>query len=575
MRSGRRLVWILAAQLLLLAGIAAGVFLAPWLPVPDGVPRMQLGGEHRGELTMEDPWNLKDGSRYERVRVELQPGPVVAFDLSGSFPGELSLYGPGGDLVARTAGAVTPDPSAPSVGLQLGHRVREQGLHTLVISARNEHGFGPYTLRARALQTVDGGDLGVGAGVQGWLESGANRYRLRVDQAERYRISLSSQAFDALLRIGGAGLDLEDDDGGGNLDSRLVAYLQPGEYEVVAGAVGETATGLYTLAVELDPFPDNVRVRNDGPLRPEDPVSGWLQGVANRYVLEVPEAAWYTVELRSEDFDALLRLSGEGVDLEDDDGGGDSDSRIEAVLMPGTYEVAAGAWGDGGHGLYTVTVSVAPVAEGLSLRESGPLALDEPVSGWHAGSGHTYTLEVTESGGYVLDLVSDAFDTYLELSGPGVSLEDDDGGGGSDSRISAVLEPGLYEVRVRSYADMGSGLYTLTVTRGTEQHGMVLRQGGEVVLGETMSGTLAGDPVVYGLRLDAPTGVRIELRSSAFDALLTVSGGPEGIELVDDDGAGGTDSRVSRVLPPGDYLIQVEGFGGMAFGDYELSIGTE
>jgi len=78
------------------------------------------------------------------------------------------------------------------------------------------------------------------------------------------------------------------------------------------------------------------------------------------------------------------------------------------------------------------------------------------------------------------------------------------------------------------------------------------------------------------LRAEAGQRVEVTLRSSDFDAYLAVVQGRdcasgESIET-DDDGAGGTDSRVELTLGSGPYSIRVNTLGGGETGSYTLSV---
>lgn len=107
-----------------------------------------------------------------------------------------------------------------------------------------------------------------------------------------------------------------------------------------------------------------------------------------------------------------------------------------------------------------------PAPDLSQMTNDGPLSLDEAVTGWlEAGASNTYTLEVVSAGEYTLDLRSDDLDTVLEIEGRGLSLEDDDGGDGTNSRLSQGLAAGSYEVRVRSFGNDGAGTYTLNTRR--------------------------------------------------------------------------------------------------------------
>ena len=194
---------------------------------------------------------------------------------------------------------------------------------------------------------------------------------------------------------------------------------------------------------------------------------GWLQGRAATHALEVAETARYSLALSSDDFDALLELTGNGVSRSDDDGGGGTNSLIDTVLAPGSYTLRVQAYGgDEATGLYTLEASSQPAPDLSQMTNDSPLALDETVTGWlETGTPNTYTLEVVSAGEYTLDLRSDEFDTVLEIDGRGLSLEDDDGGDGTNSRLSQRLAAGSYEVRVRSFGNDSTGSYTLTARR--------------------------------------------------------------------------------------------------------------
>ncbi len=69
-------------------------------------------------------------------------------------------------------------------------------------------------------------------------------------------------------------------------------------------------------------------------------------------------------------------------------------------------------------------------------------------------------------------LTSSAFDTYLYLIGPSgtVIAQNDDGGGGTNSRIPAssgyytLPSTGTYIIEVTSYAVNATGIYTLSLS---------------------------------------------------------------------------------------------------------------
>ena len=106
--------------------------------------------------------------------------------------------------------------------------------------------------------------------------------------------------------------------------------------------------------------------------------------------------------------------------------------------------------------------------------------------------------------------------------------------------------------------------------------------------GETLRGTLSGSDAVLDdgsfydcFTLRARPGERLEvtLRSADFDAYLAVlegrscAAGASGES--DDDGAGGTDSRVGITLGDGAYSIRANSLGGGETGRYGLVVVIE
>jgi hypothetical protein len=131
----------------------------------------------------------------------------------------------------------------------------------------------------------------------------------------------------------------------------------------------------------------------------------------------------------------------------------------------GEHQVTLAA--TGGAGSYDLTYWVA--TEGGSGGEQGGgtrLALGRPVQGVLPPGQRfvDYSLNIRQRRAVVIDLESADFDAFLYLIRDGIELtRDDDGGEGLNSRITTVLEPGAYTVRVGSFADSGAGQFSLVV----------------------------------------------------------------------------------------------------------------
>ena len=179
-----------------------------------------------------------------------------------------------------------------------------------------------------------------------------------------------------------------------------------------------------------------------------------------------------------------------------------------------------------------------------------------------------------------VDLRSSDFDAYLRVVGPGLGtgLTDDDGGDGLNSRLCFQVPEGGETRVVASALSDGTGSFEIAVasageeacegdTEASDPAALVPRS--LLAVGQTGEGVLSdSDTRLYGAlaqawRLQGTAGsdVTLDLRSTDFDAYLTVLG--PGLEtLTDDDGAGGCDSRVTFTFPEtGDYQVVVSTLG--------------
>ena len=205
-------------------------------------------------------------------------------------------------------------------------------------------------------------------------------------------------------------------------------------------------------------------------IRDGQPVQAWaLQGLAG-------ETA--TIRLESDDFDAYLFVFGPGMGeaMSDDDSGGGLNSELTVWFAEtGTYTIGASALSAGSTGSYTLTVTepmdrmdmidlstdgrllrMGSNARGM-LTQADPVIDGQPVQAWafEARAGDFATIE----------LMSDDFDSYLFLVGPGLPepLSDDDGGEGLNSRLGISFPAdGVYRV-VASSLGGATGTFTLSI----------------------------------------------------------------------------------------------------------------
>lgn len=184
-------------------------------------------------------------------------------------------------------------------------------------------------------------------------------------------------------------------------------------------------------------------------------------------------------------------------------------------------------------------------------------------------------------------LRSNDFDAYLGVvegrncpSG-GTSETDDDGAGGTDSRLQMTLGSGPYSIRANSLSDGEVGRYTLTV------EGLAaVRMPDPVYLGRASSqrfGDLAaGDAIAadesyfdcYTFDIRAGQTIGIGLTSQDFDAFLSLHDGgrcDSEIQSDDDSLGSGTDAYIEHTFDrSGRYSIRANSLGSGETGRYGL-----
>lgn len=316
-----------------------------------------------------------------------------------------------------------------------------------------------------------------------------------------------------------------------------------------------------------------------------------------------------------EDFEALL----DGVDDLEDIASDGADSIVDSIVgSPGVVGTSPGAVTLPGavEGFEPLIEDFEPGFEiepdftdevflGTSTFASGPI---DPIEGTLL-EGTFDTLEYEADGGDQLVISLEAangsdLDSFLRVFTPdGQVLENDDAfdeqglGGSLDSRVTVTpANPGFYFIEIRSFQNLSSGDYTLTIEgaatdaleapavedRATplvdDEPGTVDILTGSV---EPISGTLdvGGFNIVSYTAVDASSEIVITLEGddgAQIDPFLRVTG-PDGQLLLNDDAdvplPDAFDSQV--VFSPGSagtYLIEVRSFSDSSGGDYTLTI---
>jgi hypothetical protein len=325
-----------------------------------------------------------------------------------------------------------------------------------------------------------------------------------------------------------------------------------------------------------------------------------------------------TITLKSSAFDAYLafgKMVGGQFDADetDDDSGGGTDAQVEVTLpADGEYTIRANTLAADETGAYTLSVASGPTPASVPATAAvrGEVRVGQTVSGSLSASDakadddsyyQLWTFPGRAGQTVTIDLKSSAFDAYLAVgrmqNGEFDQDEsDDDSGGGTDARV--VFTPsadGTYAIRANTLSEGETGAYTLTVAAGgtapvrssssTSSSASPTAIVGTIRPGLTVSAALTssdaklGDDSYYrDYTYQGRAGERltVTLRSAAFDTYLHVGRLDNGRFVsidTDDDGAGGTDSKLEVTLPSdGTYVIRANSLSAGASGAFTLTL---
>ncbi|MCL2048339.1 MAG: hypothetical protein FWG87_06390 [Defluviitaleaceae bacterium] len=252
------------------------------------------------------------------------------------------------------------------------------------------------------------------------------------------------------------GLIESDDDGNGDLNSRIVVYLdEETTYTIFAGYYDDE-DGQYTLSVITLEAESNI------------PANGGTADVAGTtaYSFRPNSSGMWTIETSNEIeyCDPYLWLYvPEGLIASDDDGAGGSNARMVVYLdAETTYTILAGYYGGGdGNGQYTLTVGKHEVNSSIPAGGGSVTVTGTTEYSFTPDSSGRWTIETSNE--------TEDCDPYLWLyGGHGTIAEDDDSGDYPNASITMYLEAGeMYVIRA-GYYGYDDGGYTLTVGRGNE-----------------------------------------------------------------------------------------------------------
>lgn len=300
------------------------------------------GSRSGGKLPEHETINglLTQGS-HDQYHFSLSKAASVQIDLrSSDFDAYLLLTGPDIDLRDDDGG----NGSDASISTLL-----PAGDYQLV--ARDFGSLyrgGAYQLRLETAPAANptpnqSSDLGIGDSLESQLNSVSDQYNLILEQPAEITVDLNSDDFDAQLTLSNEVLNLADADSGLGNGARISEHLAPGTYQLAVSAA-DGGNGRYSLSVANSA--DTIRIQNDGIVTPGDRFyAEFDRGRPLQYWLVADDPAAVRIRASSHTLDTFLKLSGRGLDLENDDHGGSTNSMIEVDLIPGTFNLEVSEWG--------------------------------------------------------------------------------------------------------------------------------------------------------------------------------------------------------------------------------------
>lgn len=531
--------------------------------------------------------------------VEGTAGQTVTISVSGDFDTTLTMFDSTGAQIAFN------DDSADSTNSTLDSiALPVTGMYTVQVGSFGDLSGGDYTLQAQDV-TIDlsaqsvtpptaDNTIEIGGSVSGTLTAGeSDDWTFSGVQGQVLSFDLDGDFDTTLTVLNSQGDQVAfNDDSGDSTNSRIDALVlrAADTYTLRVGSFDDSAGGDYTLSI-ISPQASTPSTRT---IALNDDVNGLLErGVAVNYEFDGAEGQIVTINLGGNFNTTLTLLDSSGTSLVfDDDGGQGLTSRINAFTLPAddTYTIRVGSFNDRGGGNFTLRVTSpsssgsgnsgnnnASGAGGNNTLTSGDTVSDRLPVGeqrdWFFTSSGNQRVTISLNGDF------DTFLYLLDSNGQEIA-HDDDGGGGTDSRINNFPLPmaGTYIVRVDSFNSLSGGDYELTATLSSTNAPPPTAPpppSGNIRFGSTVNGELiAGQRGEWTFTGNANQRVTIALDAD-FDAYLYLLNSAGTIIAQDDDSGQGYNSLINGFSLPsaGTYTIQAASFGDIYSGAYTLSLG--
>ena len=306
----------------------------------------------------------------------------------------------------------------------------------------------------------------------------SRKYTVRLVKDKTYLFDLQSADFDAYLRLldkGGKQL-AEDDDGGGDLNARIIhSATDNGDHQIVVttfdGAVGKFKLKVRELLLKGETKArtlDKNGIDFNGDLAQNDKTD--VANLSKVLTFQLKPGQGYFLEIDSEDFDCELYVF-------------DGKNKL---LGHDPMKVFAGATANGAHNLVVASFDNQVGKFNLKIREfvlkgeaqARDVGKDGVTIKGNIGAGDAsglgklgkiYSVQLKAGQTYTIDLESATIDSYLYLFDSKTSLraQDDDSGGDLNARITFRAEAdGVYHIVATTLGGDETGDFTLKVRKG-------------------------------------------------------------------------------------------------------------
>jgi hypothetical protein len=322
---------------------------------------------------------LTSGEYYDAFELSGRAGENVVIDLrSAEFDPYLILIAPSDEQFEND------DYEGDAQRSQLAMELPEDGEYRVVVTSYKPGEVGAYDVRidrTGAAGTpgarVEQGTLAAG---DDSLRSGeyADPYQFEGRPGQHVRLDVSSSEFDTyLMLIDPNGEHTENDDAEGMPGHSVIEadLTEVGTYGVVVTSYEPGETGAYELTMDFGAArPTATRQRDvaaialgertTGRLEPGDRQLGTGE-YGDVYVFEGSAGQGISIEMASSEFDTYLQLTTpDGEQIDNDDYGGRSDSRIDLTLREsGRHRILSTSYRAGEAGTYELALSAAAAPE--------------------------------------------------------------------------------------------------------------------------------------------------------------------------------------------------------------------